>query len=147
MLAELCADPGRLPATPEDAALDQALVRAAVAIAVRRHCGRVETVYTSTGPATVQHGKDLRNVQAVIGTGGVLVAGRRPGVILRAALADPREPRALMPVAPRLMLDHDYLLYACGLLQSVEPQAALELALEHLDAVDEELASERASDA
>jgi uncharacterized protein (TIGR01319 family) len=147
MLAELCADPGRLPATPEDAALDRALGRAAVALAVRRHCGTVETVYTLMGPATVQHGKDLRNVQAVIGTGGVLVAGRRPWAILRAALADPREPCALMPVAPRLMLDRDYLLYACGLLQSVEPQAALELALEHLDTLDEELANERAFDA
>ncbi len=144
MLAELCADPGRLPAPREDAAFDEALARAAVRLAVRRHCGTVETVYTPIGPATVQHGKDLRNVCALIGTGGVLVAGRRPAQILRAALADPQAPCALMPVAPRLMLDRDYLLYACGLLQSVEPQAALELALGHLEPLNEELADERA---
>jgi hypothetical protein len=60
------------------------------------------------------------------------------------ALADPSEPFALKPRAPRLMLDREYLLYACGLLQSVEPQPALELALGHLVALEEETAHERA---
>ncbi len=147
LVGGLAADPGRLPATREEEALDEALARAAVALAVRRHCGRVETLYTPAGARSVQHGKDLRGVHAVIGTGGVLVAGRRPRAILAAALADPRDPCALMPVAPRLLLDRDYLLYACGLLQGVEPRAALELALGHLETLDEELSHERACDA
>lgn len=132
-----------LPATPEELAFDQALARAAVGIAVQRHCGALKTVYTPTGPVTVQHGKDLRRVEAVIGTGGVLAASPDARAILKRALADAREPLALKPVAPRLLLDREYLLYACGLLQSVEPQAALELALGHLIAVDQELADER----
>jgi uncharacterized protein (TIGR01319 family) len=132
-----------LPATPEERAFDQALARAAVAIAVRRHCGALKTVYTPTGPVTVQHGKDLRRVDAVIGTGGVLAASADARAILKRALADASEPLALKPVSPRLLLDREYLLYACGLLQSVEPQAALELALGHLVAVDQELADER----
>jgi len=140
----LAQDPGRLPGTPGETAFDEALARAAVALAVRRHCGTVQTVYTPAGPVTVQHGKDLSRVQAVIGTGGVLAASRDPRAILRAALADPREPFALKPVAPRLMLDRDYLLYACGLLQGVEPQAALELALTHLADLDLEIAHDAA---
>lgn len=143
LLAQVCADVERLPGTPEEAAFDQALARAAVRIAVRRHCGTVATVYTATGPVTVQHGKDLSRIDAVIGTGGALAGSPEPRAVLQMALADPSEPLALMPRSPRLLLDRDYLLYACGLLQSVAPQPALELALGHLVALDQEIAHER----
>ncbi|MEX2240977.1 MAG: methylaspartate mutase accessory protein GlmL [Burkholderiales bacterium] len=143
LLAQLGADVGRLPANAEETAFDQALARAAVRLAVRRHCGTIETVYTTTGPVTVQRGKDLSRIDAVIGTGGALVASPDPRAVLRMALADATEPLALKPRSPRLLLDREYLLYACGLLQSVEPQAALELALEHLVALDQELVDER----
>jgi uncharacterized protein (TIGR01319 family) len=144
LLAQAGAEFGHLPCTPEETAFDQALARAAVKIAVSRHCGTVQTVYTATGPVSVQHGKDLSRVEVVIGTGGALVASPEPRALLRMALADPSEPFALKPRAPRLMLDREYLLYACGLLQSVEPQPALELALGHLVALEEETAHERA---
>lgn len=137
----------RLPHGKDEIALDQALARAAVAVAVRRHCGSIETVHTPTGPVCVQHGKDLRRVQAVIGTGGALAASPDPAAILERALADPNEPSILRPVAPRLMLDPHYVLYACGLLQSVEPQAALELALAHVVPLKHELAHECTSPA
>lgn len=140
---EVCADVERLPASGEEIAFDQALVRAAVDIAVRRHCGTASIVYTVTGPVTVQHGKDLGRVEAVIGTGGALAASPDPHAVLRRALADPAEPSSLRPRAPRLLLDREYLLYACGLLQSVEPQAALELALHHLVALEEGFPHER----
>ena len=143
LLAQLGADVGRLPANAEETAFDQALARAAVRLAVRRHCGTIETLYTTTGPVTVQRGKDLSRIDAVIGTGGALVASPDPRAVLRMALADATEPLALKPHSPRLLLDREYLLYACGLLQSVEPHAALELALEHLVALDQELVDER----
>jgi uncharacterized protein (TIGR01319 family) len=114
-----------------------------VAIAVRRHCGTIRTVYTSTGPVTVQHGKDLSRIDAVIGTGGAVVASRDPRAVLEMALADAAQPMVLKPRSPRLLIDREYLLYACGLLHSVEPQAALELALAHLADLDQEIAHER----
>jgi uncharacterized protein (TIGR01319 family) len=131
-------DVGHLPAGAEEQALDDALARAAVGIAVRRHAGTLETVYTAIGPATVQHGKDLGEVATVIGTGGVLVHSRASHGILSAALADPAEPASLRPRRPRLLLDGAYLLYACGLLGEVAPQAAFDLALAHLEPVSEE---------
>jgi uncharacterized protein (TIGR01319 family) len=143
LLEPLAADVGRLPAGADEAALDAALARAAVKIAVRRHCGSVETVYTPTGPVTVQRGKDLTRIGAVIGTGGAIVASPQPRTLLAAALHDPAEPLALRPRAPRLLLDREYLLYACGLLQSVEPLAALELALGHLVDLDSKAVHER----
>jgi uncharacterized protein (TIGR01319 family) len=125
-----------LPRSFQEKSFDEALARAAVGIAVQRHCGTLKTVYTPTGPVTVQHGKDLRRVDAVIGTGGVLAASADARAILSRALADAREPLALKPVAPRLLLDREYLLYACGLLQSVDANAALELALANLTDLD-----------
>lgn len=144
LLEKVCADVGHLPQTPEEAAFDRALARAAVSIAVRRHCGTVETVYSVTGPVTVQHGKDLSNVGTVIGT-GALAASTDPRGALETVLADAAEPFVLKPRSARLMLDHDYLMYACGLLGSVEPAAALELALTHLAPLDRETAHERTS--
>lgn len=147
LLAPIAVDVGRLPTNVEEIALDQALARAAVRIAVQRHCGTTAIVHTVTGPVTVQHGKDLSRVATVIGTGGALVASPDPRAVLRTALADPAEPFALRPRAPRLLLDREYLLYACGLLQSVEPHAAFELALANLAELDPETVGERASHA
>ncbi|MGQ9368181.1 methylaspartate mutase accessory protein GlmL [Azospirillum sp. ST 5-10] len=138
LLALVTADVERVPDGPEEAAFDRALARAAIALAVGRHAGTVETVYAVTGPVTVQRGKDLTQVGTIIGTGGVLVHGADPAGVLRTALADPANPLSLRPLSPRLMLDRHYLLYACGLLQGVAPEAALALGLRHLDPLDED---------
>ncbi|PZP60257.1 MAG: MutL protein [Azospira oryzae] len=143
LIGELARDVERLPASDEERALDRALGRAAIRLAVKRHAGTVETVYTVQGPVLVQHGKDLTEVGAVIGTGGVLVHSADPGAILETALFDPAEPFSLRPKAPRLLLDRDYSLYACGLLAQVEPVAALRLALSRLIPVDQESRHER----
>ena len=123
-------------ALPRDAsqfALDAALVRAAIRVAVARHAGTRETVYTAQGPVSVQRGKDLRDVALVIGTGGALVHARDPATILEVAAADPAAPASLRPRAPRFAIDRHYLLYAAGLLAQVAPQAAFDLASANLD--------------
>lgn len=126
-----------LPASPDEAAFDYALAAAAVRLAVIRHAGTIETVYTALGPAVVQRGKDLSEIQALIGTGGPLVHARDPRAILAAALADGRAPHALLPTRPRLIIDRAYLLYAVGLLATVDKQAALDLALNNLESLEE----------
>jgi uncharacterized protein (TIGR01319 family) len=144
LLGLIIRDVGHLPQSREELALDRALARAAVRLAVARHCGTLETVYTATGPVTIQRGKDLSRVDAVIGTGGAIVSSSDPRGVLAAALLDAAEPLSLRPRAPRLLLDRAYLLYACGLLAAVEPQAALEIALANLKTLDEEASHERA---
>jgi uncharacterized protein (TIGR01319 family) len=143
LLDELARDVERLPRGDDEIALDQALVCAAVRQAVKRHCGTLATVYTALGPATIQRGKDLSGVGILIGTGGALVHSRDPYAVLHTALADPAESLSLRPRQPRFLLDREYLLYACGLLGSVEPQAAIELALAHLQPIDNEYRHER----
>lgn len=134
MVQRIHQDVERLPSSAEEEALDQALGRAAVAIAMRRHAGRRETVFTANGPVLVQHGKDLTAVRTVVGTGGVIVASSQPRRLLERALHDPAEPQSLCPRDATLLVDRDYALYACGLLAQAEPQAAFTLARNSLEA-------------
>jgi uncharacterized protein (TIGR01319 family) len=129
MLAAIARDLERLPRNARERRFDAALARAAVQTAMARHAGTAQVVQTVTGPVTVQRGKDLTTVDTIIGTGGALVYSEDPADILAAALADPREPFSLRPRAPRLYVDSAYILYAVGLLGTVEPGAALALGL------------------
>lgn len=126
-----------LPMTTEEALFDQVLAEIAVRLAILRHAGTIETVYTALGPATVQRGKDLSEIQALIGTGGPLVHAHDPHAILAAALADGNSPQMLLPTRPRLFIDRAYLLYAVGLLATVDKSAALNLALNNLEILEE----------
>lgn len=144
LLSAIARDVERLPQTTEEIALDLALARAAVKHAVARHCGTVETVHTVHGAVIVQHGKDLSRISAVIGTGGAIVSSSDPYAVMMMTLANPESPLSLRPKSPRLLLDRHYLLYACGLLSTADPQAALELATNHLEPLTEEKPHERA---
>ena len=140
------ADVERLPKAPDEHAFDRALARAAVHQAVARHAGRVKVMQTVTGPATMQEGKDLSEVETVIGTGGALAHGSDPAGVLAAALADPADPGSLRPRAPRFLIDGEYLLYAVGLLAEAAPEAALKLGFAHLSDVTSEMTGERVHD-
>jgi uncharacterized protein (TIGR01319 family) len=128
MLAAIAADVERLPASTEEQALDLALGRNAIRLAMRRHAGSTETVYTAHGPAQVLRGKDLGGVATVIGTGGVLVAAPQPQRLLQAVLADPARPQELVPRRACFYVDRDYVLYGAGLLAALEPRCAFDLA-------------------
>ena len=134
----LAGDIEHLPQNDAERALDLALARNAVKLAVKRHAGTIQTVYTATGPALVQRGKDLRTARRVIGTGGVLAHGNDAGFILRGALFDPADSQSLRPRQPKLLLDDQYILYAAGLLARVDEPAAVALAKTHLTALNED---------
>lgn len=128
MLAHIAENVEMLPQTPAERAFDRALLGTAIEIAVRRHAGTIETVYTTMGPATVQYGKDLTRIEIVVATGGAPIHLGEHDALLEAMRSAPSDPHSLRPRAPRLYVDRDYLLFAIGLLASVEPQAALALA-------------------
>ena len=121
-------EPWRVPQTEEEAKFDAALGRMAVGLAVDRHVGTIEVVYTPFGATYVQHGKDLTPLSVVIGTGGVLL--HRPEAleeILRGAVFNAEEPTLLKPQNPDFYLDKEYILAAMGLLREVAPQVALRM--------------------
>ena len=127
MLAHIAKNIEGIPQTPAERAFDRALLLAAIRIAVRRHAGTIETVYTALGPVAVQHGKDLSAIEIAIATGGAPIHLGERDALLDAMRADPEDPHSLRPRAPALYLDRDYVLFAIGLLASVEPQAAFAL--------------------
>lgn len=120
-------DPWRIPQTEEEAKFDVAMGRMAVSIAVDRHVGTMEVVYTPFGATYVQHGKDLTQLPVVIGTGGVLLHHPDASEILRGAVFNPEEPTILKPQKAHFYLDKEYILAAMGLLREVAPQVALRM--------------------
>ena len=122
------ADPGLLPATDAERDVDEAIAAAAVGLALRRHAGRSRVVVGPDGRVVERTGKDLREVDLLVGSGGVLRNGR-PGVagrVLAGSTGDSDEGWQL-PRAPRVVVDHDYVLAAAGLLAGPHPRAAYRL--------------------
>jgi uncharacterized protein (TIGR01319 family) len=121
-----------IPQNTIERSIDHALGRAAVRLAMERHVGSLRDVFTTTGPITVQEGKDLTEVAAIVGVGGVLAHGSNASFVLGGALAGTADPCVLLPRNPTMYLDREYVLYAVGLLSVLHPDAALAAAKKYL---------------
>ena len=97
-----------------------------------RHVGHVEVVHTPLGAMYYQLGKDLSDLQTVIGTGGVLIHHPNAKEILKEATEKSDRKLELRPSNPTVLIDQDYLLSAMGLLSQKHPDLALKLMKRHL---------------
>lgn len=116
-----------VPSTTEDILFDEALAKVATKLALRRHAGRLEIMYTPLGDVYNQFGKDLLEVKYLIGTGGVLVHSKNPQSILQEGTHSPEEPMILMPKKPDIFVDKKYILSAMGLLSFDLPDCAFKI--------------------
>jgi uncharacterized protein (TIGR01319 family) len=123
---------GKLPETEEEFAGHLMLSSLMVEVAMERHAGRLEVIYSPSGEKLIQHGKNLTAVKSVIGTGGPIIFSRDPRKILEGVLFREENPFILKPRKPDFYLDAEYILYAVGLLSQVEPKKALSLARKYL---------------
>ena len=126
---EKCSNaPSTLPEPDsDDEKIEEHLGRTAVAIAVERHCGRMEDVYTPFGLMHTLEGKDLMNVPMIVGIGGVVRNSRHPKEILTGCLYDLRHAACTKPRNPKFYLDQRYIYAAMGLLSAVDKELAFEL--------------------
>lgn len=125
-------DTARLPASPVEQAADTVLAQAACHLAVTRHCGNLEEVWTPQGRVLIQQGKDLTEAAIVAGTGGPAAHDTPPGAVPRAAVRRPGD-AGLLPRHPRIVIDRGYILWALGLLVAADlPGCATALAASHL---------------
>lgn len=117
-------EPGFLPATAEEAHDEEQIATAAVVVALRRHAGRVQVVYDERGRVVERSGKDLREVDLVVGSGGVL-RNNPPETAARVLGAVTGDAGGWqLPTEPRVVVDHYYVLAAAGLLAAEHPRAA-----------------------
>ena len=124
------ADPGFLPGSDTEADVDEQIASVAVTHALRRHAGRSRVVVSPEGRVVERTGTDLREVALLVGSGGVLRNGR-PGVADRVLAGATGEVAGgwQLPRAPRVVVDHDYVLAAVGLLAERHAEAAYRLAM------------------
>lgn len=122
-------DPGMVATSGDDVRADVAIATAAVTLAVRRHAGRQQVVWSPDGRLVERSGKDLREAGLLVGSGGVLRHGTSDDAraVLSAATGDHVDGGWLVPRAPRLVVDYDYVLAAAGLLAVEHPRAAYRL--------------------
>ena len=112
--------------TPERK-IDEYLASHAIKVAVERHCGTMETVYTPVGETIVMSGKDLTNVPALIGIGGPVINLENPAAVLKAALYDPAAAEYLKPTAPAFYVDKKYVFASMGLVSKIDAHLALKI--------------------
>lgn len=117
----------------EELAFDALLAVGCATHALARHCGTMLLTRSEGGPPTLaRSGPDLREVDLVLGTGGVFAHRPDGEEILRAALAR-KAPRSLVPREPKVRVDRNYLLAAAGLLGTEDAPAARRLLARELD--------------
>lgn len=121
-----------VPQTDEEIEFDEAMAKVATDIAMERHCGFVEPVYSPLGVIYTQHGKDLLDVKWIIGTGGVLVHSKNPKGILKAGRFTVENLNSLKPQHPNFMIDKTYILSAMGLLSEENPDMAVRIMKKYL---------------
>ena len=123
------ADPDYLPDSDRESGIDEAIAAAAAGLALRRHAGRSRVVVSPEGRVVERSGKDLREVDLLVCSGGVFRNGRA-GVARRAfegSVGADVEGGWQLPRDPRIVVDTDYVLAAAGLLAGRHPQAAYRL--------------------
>lgn len=116
----------------QEAKVDQLFAKLCANIAMSRHVGKMESVYTPLGMMYYQNGKDLSNVNAIIGTGGVVIHDPHPELILQEMMYSKDTLLELRPKMPRLLCDESYILSAMGLLSLEEPEVALTIMKENI---------------
>ena len=126
-VAKVEADVDYLPQTEEEARVEIAMGKTCSRLGAERHAGFLETYSTPCGMAQVQTGKDLTEVQVVVGTGGVIIHNQEPESILRGLQFDAANPLALKPKAPDYWIDRQYIMASMGLLSEEHPDAALRM--------------------
>ena len=119
-------EPSFLPSDRSEIEDDLRIASAAVSLAARRHAGRQQVVFSPAGRLVERSGKDLREVRLLVGSGGVLRHNAEADArrVLSAATGDHVDGGWLVPRAPRIVVDSDYVLAPAGLLAGREPQAA-----------------------
>ena len=121
-----------IPLTKDEEEFDKAIAKICCDVSMSRHVGHVEVVHTPLGDMYYQTGKDLTDLQYVIGTGGVLINHADAKKILKQVNRKSDKKLELRPANPSILIDRSYILAAMGLLSQRYPKVALNLMKQYL---------------
>ena len=125
-------NPDFVAKTEDDLIFDEMMAMICTEIAVNRHVGTLESIYSPMGTIFVQSGKDLTNVKYIIGTGGIINNNRDPRKILELSLFNEEDPLILKPQFARFLVDRSYIMSAMGLLGNDYPDVACNIMKKYL---------------
>ncbi len=119
--------PETVPSDEKQLAIDSELAAFCVDEALKRHSGKLESVFTPLGEVFAQTGKNLMNVKYMLGTGGSIINSKNPKKIVERGLYNIAESNILKPNSPTILIDEKYILSSMGLLGRVSKNVALEI--------------------
>lgn len=99
----------------------------AVITAVKRHAGQLRHLYGPGGKKTIAEGKDLTQVETIIGTGGALT--RLPNRInILKQISESGKGNELLPSKEaKILIDTQYIMASLGVMSKKYPEEALKL--------------------
>lgn len=125
-------NPDFISKTEDDLIFDEMMAMLCTEIAMNRHVGTLESIFSPMGTLFVQNGKDLTDIKYVIGTGGIINNSRNPRKILDFVLFNEDNPLLLKPKYPKFLVDKTYILSAMGLLANDYPDIAYQMIKKYL---------------
>lgn len=124
---------GPIPKTAAEKDIVYRLTKEAVLASVERHAGSVRNLFgESSGRKTVAEGKDLTEIQYIIGTGGALTRLSHTKEILADIHMAGRGQKLFPKKEARVLLDEAYLLASLGVLSLAYKESAKKLMLQSL---------------
>lgn len=123
-----------IPKTEAEFKLVERLTKEAVIKAVERHAGTIRYIYGPSGRSTVAEGKDLTQVQYIVGTGGALTRLPHRVEIMKEIAAHNETGMLLFPTQhAKILVDNDYIMASLGVLSKTHREAAIRLLEKSLD--------------
>ncbi|SDZ30188.1 conserved hypothetical protein [Proteiniborus ethanoligenes] len=121
--------PGHIAQNEKEHMFDTFIAETAIEVALKRHAGYISTAadpITGIMPG-MPVGRDLRNVNTIIGVGGIF-SHREPSEgkkIILNALKD--KGISLLPNEPKVLIDENYLLYTGGIISQIDEDYAFQV--------------------
>lgn len=123
-----------IPKTEDEIRFVERLTEEAVLKAVERHAGTIRYIYGPSGRSTVAEGKDLTQVQYIVGTGGALTRLPHRVEIMKKILTHNDSGMMLLPGDhAKILVDNDYIMASLGALSMKYKEAAAKLLEKTLD--------------
>lgn len=118
-----------IPQTELEKKFVEVLAEHATITGVKRHAGKLKTIYGPTGKKTIAQGKDLTGVKYLIGTGGALTRLDGRLEILKKISLSNTGTDLLPNTEVEVFIDNHYIMASLGVMSKKYPEVALDLML------------------